>query len=161
MSYARVVVAAIAAWIAFFAYGFLVHGWLIAKDYIPYPEGVYRAGDDARGHMPFGLVGLFLAILMLATVYAKNYTNAHGARAGALLGLLFGIFMVGAFVAVNYATIHISGKLALELEASEPIEWTLAGIVVGLIYKRQTKSPPVTLKNLSLIGNPKSPDTAS
>jgi hypothetical protein len=139
MNYARIVVAAVAAWIVFFAYGFLVHGLLIAKDYVPYPEGVYRAGDDARDHMPLGLVGLFLAILVLATLYAQNYATAHGVRAGALLGLLFGIFMVGAFVAVNYATINISGKLALELAASEPIEWTLVGFVVGLIYK-----PPVT-----------------
>ena len=138
MNYARVLVAAVAAWMAFFTYGFLVHGLLIAKDYIPYPEGVYRAGDDARSHMPLGLVGLFLAILVLATIHARNFATSHGVKAGAFLGLLFGIFMVGAFVAVNYATIHISGKLALELAASEPIEWTLVGIVVGLIYK-----PPV------------------
>jgi hypothetical protein len=43
--------------------------------------------------------------------------------------------MAGAFVGVNYATINIGGKLALELAISELIEWTLVGIVVGLIYK--------------------------
>jgi hypothetical protein len=171
MNYARLVTAAVAAWVAFFTYGFLVHGLLIAKDYIPYPEGVYRSGDDARGHMPFGLVGLFVAILVLATLYAKNYAIAHGPLAGALLGLLFGIFMVGAFVAVTYATIDISGKLALELAASEPIEWTLVGVVVGLMYKPSlTAANPsnegqtpcrLTLKNVKLIGNPKSPDAAS
>jgi hypothetical protein len=54
---------------------------------------------------------------------------------GARPDLLFGIFMAGAFVAVNYGTIQISGKLALELAARAPIEWTVAGIVVGVIYK--------------------------
>lgn len=39
MNYTRVVVAAIAARFAFFIYGFLVHGMLIGKDYVPYPEG--------------------------------------------------------------------------------------------------------------------------
>jgi hypothetical protein len=43
--------------------------------------------------------------------------------------------MVGAFVGVNYGTIQISGKLALELALNEMIEWTLVGIVVGLVYK--------------------------
>jgi hypothetical protein len=154
MNYARVLVAAVAAWTAFFIYGFLVHGLLIAKDYIPYPEGVYRAGDDARGQMPLGLVGLFVAILVLATIYARNYATAHGVKAGALLGLFFGIFMVGAFVAVNYATIHMSGKLALELAASEPIEWTLVGIVVGLIYKpSMTATSPSQTADKKSAGN--------
>ena len=135
MNYPRLVLAAIAAMVVFFIYGFLVHGWLIAKDYLPYPIGVYRAGDAARTHMPFGLAGLFLAILVFATIYAKNCDRARGVAAGARLGLLFGVFMIGAFVAVNYATINISTKLALELAVSEPIEWTLVGIIVGLLYK--------------------------
>ena len=135
MNYPRVAIAAIAATVVFFMYGFVVHGWLIAKDYTPYPEGVYRVGDAARSHMPFGLAGLFIAILVFATIYAKVREHGSGAGEGARLGLLFGVFMAGAFVAVNYATIEISGKLALELAASEPIEWTLVGITVGLVYR--------------------------
>jgi hypothetical protein len=117
---------------------FLVHGLLIAKDYIPYPEGVYRAGDTARSHMPFVLAGLLVAILVFAAIYAKDYDHAHGVGAGARLGLLFGIFMAGALVAVTYATINISGKLASELAASELFEWTLVGVVVALVYRPVT-----------------------
>jgi hypothetical protein len=135
MNYGRIVLAGVTATVVFFAYGFLVHGWLIAKDYIPYPEGVYRSGDAAQSHMAFGLAGLFIAILVFATIYAKCCERGRGAGEGARLGLLFGIFMAGAFVGVNYATINIGGKLALELAASELVEWTLVGIVVGLIYK--------------------------
>jgi hypothetical protein len=134
MNYFRLLLAAVAATTVFFIYGFVVHGWLIAKDYIPYPEGVYRAGDAAQTHMPFGLAGLFVAITVFATIYAKSH-RASGARSGASLGLLFGIFMAGAFVAVNYATLNISGRLASELAASELVEWTLVGTVVGLIYR--------------------------
>ena len=135
MNYARLFLAASAATVAFFAYGFLVHGWLIAKDYLPYPVGVYRSSDDGRSHMPFGLLGLFVAILILSMIYARGFATKSSARAGACLGFLFGIFMAGAFVAVNYATIHISGKLASELAVSELLEWTLVGLVVGFIYK--------------------------
>jgi hypothetical protein len=46
----------------FFIYGFLVHGILSAKEYTPYPEGVYRPGNAARSHMPVGLPGIFMAI---------------------------------------------------------------------------------------------------
>jgi hypothetical protein len=140
MNYARVVASALAAAMVFFIYGFLVHGLLIAKDYIPYPEGVYRGGDAARSHTPFALAGILVAILVFATIYARIYERGGGVRAGVRLGLLFGVFMAGAFVAVNYATINISGKLALELGTSELIEWSLVGIVVGLVYRPGTAS---------------------
>lgn len=134
MNYFRLLLAAIAASIAFFVYGFVVHGWLIAKDYIPYPEGVYRAGEAAQTHMPFALVGIFVAILVFTSIYA-NYHPVAGVRSGAVLGFLFGIFMAGAFVAVNYATLNISARLAAELAVSELLEWTLVGTLVGLIYR--------------------------
>jgi hypothetical protein len=137
MNYSRIVVAAVAATVVFLIYGFFVDGMLIANDYIPYPQGVYRAGEAAKSHMPVGLAGIFVAILLFAIIYGKVYEHG-GTGAGARLGVLFGIFMAGAFVAVNYATINISGKLALELAVSEPIEWTMVGVVVGLVYK-----PPV------------------
>jgi hypothetical protein len=78
MNYPRIVVAAVAATVVFFIYGFLVHGWLIAKDYVPYPEGVYRSGDDARSHLLLGLTGIFIAILAFAAIYAKA-TKMDGA----------------------------------------------------------------------------------
>jgi hypothetical protein len=137
MNYTRIVISAVAATVVFFIYGFVVHGWLIARDYIPYPEGVYRSGDEARSHMPLGLAGLFIAILVFATIYAKVHQDGSAVWEGARLGLLFGIFMAGAFVAVNYATVEISGKLALELAASELIEWTLVGTTIGLVYRQR------------------------
>jgi hypothetical protein len=135
MNYGRIVLAGVVATVVFFLYGFLVHGWLIAKDYTPYPQGVYLSGDAARSHMSFGLGGIFLAIMVFATIYAKFYQGGSGLKEGALLGLLFGVFMDGAFVAVNYGTINISSKLALELALSAPLEWTLVGLTVGMIYK--------------------------
>lgn len=135
MNYGRIVVAAIVAWVVYFTYGFLVHGMLIARDYIPYPEGVYRSGEAARSHMPIGLLGLLVAMAVFAMVYARGCERARSVGAGARLGLLFGVFMAGAFAAVNYGTINISGKLALELAGSALVEWTLVGIVVGWIYK--------------------------
>jgi len=95
MNYSRILVAALAATVVFFTYGFLVDGVLIAKDYIPYPEGVYRSGDAARSHTPFALAGIYIAILVFATICAKT-SNGGGVGECSSLGLLFGIFMAGA-----------------------------------------------------------------
>jgi hypothetical protein len=51
--------------------------------------------------MPFGLAGLFIAILVFAMINAKGYEPGYGAGEGARLVPLFGIFMAGAFVAVT------------------------------------------------------------
>jgi len=135
MNYPRILLAAVVATIAFFVYGFLVHGILLAADYVPYPQGVYRAGNDAKSHILYGLLGIFVAILVFTIIYANSYKSGRNTIRGARLGLLFGIFIAGAFVAVNYGTINISGKLALELAISAPIEWTMVGVLVGIVYK--------------------------
>ncbi len=108
MNYGRIAGSGVAAAVIFYIYGFLVHGLLIAKDYVAYPEGVYRAGDAARSHMPFGLIGIFIAIQVFAMIYAKRCKGEGSVAEGARLGILFGVFMAGAFVGVNYATINIS-----------------------------------------------------
>jgi hypothetical protein len=46
VNYGRIAISGVAATIVFFVYGFLVHGLLIAADYIPYPEGVLRAAES-------------------------------------------------------------------------------------------------------------------
>jgi len=128
----RTLAASAAATVVFFIYGFLVHGTLIARDYIPYPVGVYRSGDDAKAHVLVSLAGLFTAILVFMVIFQKI---GHGVAAGLRLGVLFGVFMAGAFAAVNYGTLHISGKLALEIALSEPVEWSLVGLVAGYVLK--------------------------
>ena len=67
--------------------------------------------------MPLGLTGLFVAITVFATVYAKGYEAGTRRWERCQPGLPVRIFMAGAFVAVNYATINISGMLALESAA--------------------------------------------
>ena len=69
MNYGRIVVSALAAFVVFFVYGFLVHGMLIARDYLPYPIGVYRTDQNL---MPVGMVGIFVAILVFAIIYARS-----------------------------------------------------------------------------------------
>lgn len=134
MRYGRLIGAAAAAWFVFIAYGFLVHGMLIAKDYLPHPEGVYRSAAATQVRMPIGMLGLFAAILVFAIMYVKIRDRMSGSGKGPRLGLTFGVFVAGAFVATNYATLEISGKLALELAVSALVEWTIVGTVVAAVY---------------------------
>jgi len=54
---------------------------------------------------------------------------------GARLGVLIGIFVVCGFVLHNYVNLNIGLKLALMQAAAYFLQWTIVGIVIGLIYK--------------------------
>jgi hypothetical protein len=78
---------------------------------------------------------MFLSILVLAVIYALAYRGGSGVAEGARFGALIGIFAVGAFVLHNYVNLNIGLKITLQQAAAYFTEWTIVGIVIGLIYK--------------------------
>lgn len=136
----RLLAAALAATFAFFAYGFLVHGILIAADYQPHPTGVYRSAEAAQLYMPFGVLGILAANVVFVVLYARTAERGGGLSSGARLGALLGIFMAGAHATSNFATMVIPARLAIELAISSVVEWTLVGFVVAMVYRAEPKS---------------------
>jgi hypothetical protein len=134
MNYMRIALAALAAWIAYFAMGGLVFGKLIADYYRPY-TAVYRSQDAVMSRFPVGIVGMLVAMLVLAAMYAKGYEGGSGLMEGLRFGLLIGIFVVGAVVGDEYVTLNIGGKLALAMAAGRLLGWVITGMVIGLVYK--------------------------
>ena len=45
------------------------------------------------------------------------------------------MFVNCVFVGVNYATLNINKKITVMLAAAGFVEWLVAGIVIGLVYK--------------------------
>lgn len=136
MNYLRLALAALGASIAYFVFGFLIFGLLplLRNEFRKYPA-VYRTEESMKGVMPVGLVATFLAILVLAVIYAMIYRGGSGLAEGARFGVLIGIFAVCAFVLHNYVNLNIGLKLTLGQTAAYFVEWTIVGVVIGLIYK--------------------------
>jgi len=134
MNYGRIAIAAVAATVVYYVYGFLVEGLLIRKAFSPY-SAVYRSADTVMGYIPLGFACTLIATFVIAMMYAKGYEGGSGAAEGARFGVLVGIFVVCTFVGPNYVTLNIGKKLALELAASALVQWTIVCVVIGLIYK--------------------------
>jgi hypothetical protein len=147
MNYVRLVVAALGATVAYFIYGFLVFGLLIANDFRPYPA-VYRSAEGIQSHMPIGIASTFIAILVAAVIYAKGFEGARGAAEGTRFGALVGIFSVCGFVLHNYVNLNIGLKLTLEQAAGYFTEWIIVGTVIGLIYRPVAVEAEVEKKGL-------------
>ena len=136
MNYSRLGLAALGGTVASFAFGFLVF-WLVPAlfdEARKYPA-VFRAREEMMGVMPIGLVASFLAILVVAIIFAMMHQGGSGVKEGARLGVLIGIFVVCATVLHNYVNLNIGLKLALGQAAAYFVQWTIVGIVIGLIYK--------------------------
>src|SRR5262249_29828259 len=139
MNYGRIVAAAVAGLVVFFAYGFLVNGTLIRNDYAQYSL-VYRTADTLPEYVPFGLAGTFVGMLALALMYAKGYEGGSGAAEGARFGALVGIFVACTHVVDNYVTLNIGAPLATEMGVAAFFHWIAVGVVVGLIYRPRPAS---------------------
>ncbi len=136
MNYSRLGLAALGGTFASFAFGFLVF-WLVPaliNEGHKYPA-VFRPREEMKTVMPIGIVATFIAILVVAIIFAMIHQGGSGPTEGARLGVLIGIFVVCAFVLHNYVNLNIGLKLALGQAVAYFFQWTIVGIVIGLIYK--------------------------
>ena len=137
MNYRRLVLAAIAALIVFFVWGFLTEGWLIRKDFAV-SAALYRTSDLQMKYMPFGLASVLVALLTAVVIYARWCGATSGAASGLQFGLLLGVFVACIHPIANLITMNMDLKLGLKLAVSNAIGWVLAGLVIGLVYKPLT-----------------------
>jgi hypothetical protein len=136
MNYSRLGLAALGGTVAYFGFGFLMF-WLVpglVNESRKYPA-VFRSKEKIMAVMPIGMVATLMAILVVAVIFAMLPQGGSGITAGARLGVLIGIFVVCAFVLHNYVNLNIGLKLAVEQAATYFVQWTIVGIVIGLIYK--------------------------
>ena len=136
MNYSRLALAALGGTVASFAFGFLVL-WLVPaliNEGHKYPA-VFRPKEEMMAVMPIGLVATLISILVVAIIFAMIHQGGSGATEGARFGVLIGIFVVCAFVLHNYVNLNIGLKLTLGQAVAYFLQWTIIGIVIGLIYK--------------------------
>jgi hypothetical protein len=136
MNYSSLGLAALGGTVASFAFGFLVF-WLVPgliKEGHKYPA-VFRPKEEMMKVMPIGFVATFIAILVVSIIFAMIHQGGSGITEGARFGVLIGIFVVCAFALHNYVNLNIGLKLALGQAVAYFVQWTIIGIVIGLIYK--------------------------
>ncbi|HJY28414.1 MAG TPA: DUF1761 domain-containing protein [Pyrinomonadaceae bacterium] len=135
MNYSRLALAALGGTVASFAVGFLVL-WLVPalfEEGHKYPA-VFRPKEEMTSVMPIALVATFISVLVVAIIFAMTHQDGSGTTSGVRLGILIGIFAI-CNVLHNYVNLNIGLKLAMGQAAAYFVQWTIVGIVIGLIYK--------------------------
>jgi hypothetical protein len=136
MSYARILLASVCAFFAYFIYGGIFFGALpwLRSEFAKYPA-VYRSQEGIKSVMPFGMLAMFVALGAIAVLYAMVYSGGSGVVEGARFGTLIGIFAIGSFVVHNYVNLNIGLKLTIQQSIAYFVQWVIVGIVIGLTYK--------------------------
>jgi hypothetical protein len=111
MNYARIALAGLGAFVAYFALGtfaFTLPG--MKNEFMKYPA-VYRSQEGIKSVMPAGMAAMFVAMLVLAVIYAMLYRGGSGLAEGTRFGALIGVFAICSFVIHNYVNLNIGLKL--------------------------------------------------
>ena len=137
MNYFRIALAAVAAFATYFILGGLSFKLFpsLREEFLKYPT-VYRPQDTMMRVMPAGMAAMFVSIAALAVLYALLYQGGSGALEGIRFGALIGIYSVGSFVVHNYVNLNIGLKLTVQQGVAYFVQWTIVGLVIGLIYRR-------------------------
>jgi Protein of unknown function (DUF1761) len=136
MNYNRIALATVAAFLAYLGTGALIFGALpqLKEEFARFPD-VYRPPAGQMSHMPLGMAAMLVAMLVLALLYARLNRSGAGLTDGAAFGAAIGVFAVGAFVVHNYVNLNIGVRLTLVSALAYLLEWTVVGIVIGLVYR--------------------------
>jgi hypothetical protein len=136
MNFLRIFLAAAGGFVAYFVLGGAIFGIVpsLISEFLKYP-GVYRDRQGQMSHMLVGMAATFLAMLVLAVLYARLYRGGSGLADGARFGAMIGLFAIFAFVLHNYANMNIGLRLTVQNSAAYFVEWLAVGIVIGLIYR--------------------------
>jgi hypothetical protein len=136
MNYARIALAAVCAFLAYFVIGGLSFALMpsLRNEFLKYPA-VYRSQEAMKSVMPGGMAAMFVAMVVLAVIYAMLYHGGSGLAEGARFGALIGVFAICSFVIHNYVNLNIAVKLTFQQSVAYFIEWLVVGMVIGLIYR--------------------------
>jgi hypothetical protein len=135
VNYTRIVVAAVAATVAYFLVGgILFTSSLMKSEFQRYPA-VYRTQEDMKGVWPIGIFGMLLSMFALALLYALLCRDGSGLVQGLRFGALIAAFALGSFVLHNHVNLNIGLRLTLFQAVAYSLEWLVVGVVIGLIYR--------------------------
>ena len=135
MNTTRIFLAALGGFAVYFVFGGLSFAVSSMKNqFLKYPA-VYRSQEGIRSVMPAGMAAMFVAMIVLAVLYAMVYKGGSGLAEGARFGALIALYSVCSFVIHNYVNLNIGISLTVQQAVAYSIEWVLVGITIGLIYR--------------------------
>jgi hypothetical protein len=132
MNWKKFVFAFIAAFVFLFVFGFAWYATLMHDAHREVPT-LLRPETDLKSYFGSLALGQFVMAFFF-TLLCARYLPSGGAGTGALLGLLVGLVYAGPHL-ISFAVQPLTFKILCGWIAGAIIQFTVAGAIVGAIYK--------------------------
>jgi Protein of unknown function (DUF1761) len=136
MNWKKFFFAFIAAFVFLFVFGFLWYATLM-HDAHREVATLLRPETDFKSHFGWLVLG-HLVMAFFFTLLCARYVPGGRAAAGAMLGLLVGLVYAGPHL-ISFAVQPLTFKILCGWIAGAVIQFTIAGAIVGAIYKSATE----------------------
>ena len=132
MNWKKFFFAFIAAFVLLFVFGFLWYATLMRDAHREVPT-LLRPEAELGSYFAWLALGHFVMAFFF-TLLCTRYVPSGRAGAGALLGLLVGLVYAGPHL-ISFAVQPLTFKILCGWIAGAVIQFTVAGAIVGAIYK--------------------------
>ena len=132
MNWKKFSFAFIAAFVFLFAFGFLWYAALMHDVHREVPT-LLRPEADLKSYFVWLALGQFVMAFFFTLLCARYVRNGR-AGSGAMLGLLVGLVYAGPHL-ISFAVQPLTFKILFGWIAGAVIQFTIAGAIVGAIYK--------------------------
>jgi hypothetical protein len=133
MNWKKFFIAFIAVWIFTFFYGFLLHAKIMHSSYAEVPA-MWRPEADFKANFPILVLGQGIIAFFFSMIFVRGFGSGGGAAGGFRYGLLLGLLVCGANL-IRYAVEPLTTTILFGWCVGEIIQFSIAGLVVGAIYK--------------------------
>ena len=132
MNWKKFCLAFIAAFVFLFAFGFIWYATLMHDVHREVPT-LLRPENDLKSYFLWLALGQ-LVMAFFFTLLCARYIPSGRAGAGAIMGLLVGLVYAGPHL-ISFAVQPLTLKILFGWIAGAVIQFTIAGAIVGAIYK--------------------------
>jgi hypothetical protein len=132
MNWKKFFIAFIAAFIFLFVFGFVWYGMLMQGAHHEVPT-LLRPEADFKSYFPWLVLG-HLVMAFFFTILCVRFVPGGGVGATAILGLLLGLVYAGPHL-ISFAVQPLTTKILEGWILGAIIQFTIAGAIVGAIYK--------------------------
>jgi hypothetical protein len=132
MNWKRFFLAFIAAFVFLFVFGFLWYGTLMQGAHREVPT-LLRPETDFKNYFPWLVLG-HVVMAFFFSILCTRFVPTGGAGTTATLGILVGLVYAGPHL-ISFAVQPLTVKILSGWIAGAVIQFTIAGAIVGAIYK--------------------------
>lgn len=132
MNFPRLALAAVSAWVAFMAIGWVAHGVFLTDLYTRRAAGIRGEGASSSA---IGFAVALIGFFAFAYTYAKGYEGGQGAQEGMRFGVLVALMLITFTGVWGHVVFPMSGGLTAALAIDYVVEFAVYGMIVDAIYR--------------------------